>query len=264
MKDTLQAIYRYRDFITGSIKRDFQSRYQASFLGSAWLILQPVAMILVYTLIFSQVMRARLPEVSGSFSYSIYLCSGLLTWGLFAETLNNLQNVFLSNANLLKKISFPKICLPIIASLSSFINFLIIFSLFTIFLIVSGNFPGIYFIAVIPVIIVQMLFAIGLGVILGIMNVFVRDVGQFIGILLQFWFWFTPIVYVINTLPEWVRGALVYNPLTNIIVSYQNIFVYQKWPNWESLMPITIISVLLCIFAFSMFRKHAADIVDEI
>ncbi|WP_188471309.1 ABC transporter permease [Hafnia psychrotolerans] len=259
-----QVIYQYRDFITGSIKRDFQSRYQASFLGSAWLILQPVAMILVYTLIFSQVMKARLPEISGTFSYSIYLCSGLLTWSFFAETINSLQTLFITNANLLKKVSFPKICLPIIASLTSLINFCIIFGLFTLFLIVSGNFPNIYFIAIIPLLIIQMLFSIGLGVILGVMNVFVRDVGQFVTILLQFWFWFTPIVYVLNTLPVWARDLLSYNPMTNVIRSYQDIFVYQRWPNWESLIPVTIASLILCLFAYKMFKKHAADIVDEI
>ncbi|GAB2940907.1 hypothetical protein GCM10011328_06990 [Hafnia psychrotolerans] len=109
-----------------------------------------------------------------------------------------------------------------------------------------------------------MLFSIGLGVILGVMNVFVRDVGQFVTILLQFWFWFTPIVYVLNTLPVWARDLLSYNPMTNVIRSYQDIFVYQRWPNWESLIPVTIASLILCLFAYKMFKKHAADIVDEI
>jgi len=264
LKEFLFSIYRYKDFIFGSVKRDFQSRYQTSFLGAAWLVLQPVAMILVYTLVFSQVMRTRLPEVSGSFSYSIYLCAGLLTWGLFAETLGNLQNIFLVNSNLIKKLSFPKICLPIISVMTSLINFAIIFSLFVIFLIISDNFPGMLFFAFFPILLIQIIFAIGLGLILGVMNVFVRDVGQFVGILLQFWFWFTPIVYVINSLPEWARASLAYNPLTNIILAYQDIFVYQRVPNWESLIPISLISVLLCFLALYFFRKHAADIVDEI
>ena len=183
------AIYRYRGFIIDSVKRDFQSRYQTSFLGAAWLILQPIAMIFVYTLIFSELMRARLAGMDGHFSYSIYLCSGVLTWGLFTETLGNLVNVFLTNANILKKLSFPRICLPIIVTASAFINFLIIFGLFVLFLIVTGNFPGMIFFEIIPVLIVQMLFTLGLGIILGVLNVFVRDVGQFGNILLQLWFW---------------------------------------------------------------------------
>ncbi len=98
------AIYRYRGFIIDSVKRDFQSRYQTSFLGAAWLILQPIAIISVYTLIFSELMRARLAGMDGPFAYSIYLCSGVLTWGLFTEMLNSLVNVFLTNANILKKL----------------------------------------------------------------------------------------------------------------------------------------------------------------
>ncbi|HEN3635303.1 TPA: ABC transporter permease, partial [Yersinia enterocolitica] len=112
MKEMLLAIYRYRGFIFGSVKRDFQSRYQMSMLGISWLVLQPLSMIIVYTVIFSQLMQARLPQTSGSFSYSIYLCSGILTWGLFAEIISRSQNVFTDNANLLKKLNFPRICLP--------------------------------------------------------------------------------------------------------------------------------------------------------
>ncbi|WP_413723240.1 ABC transporter permease [Sodalis sp. RH23] len=258
------GVARYRGFIIDSIKRDFQSRYQRSFLGALWLILQPVAMISVYTLIFSELMKAKLPDISGPFAYSIYLCSGVLTWGLFTETLNGLVNIFLTNANILKKLSFPRICLPIIVSASAFINFLIIFGLFIIFLVCTGNFPGLVFFNVIPILLLQMVFAVGLGVILGVMNVFVRDVGQFVNIILQFWFWFTPIVYVSKTLPDWVREALVYNPMAVIIGSYQNILLYHKSPEWLTLLPVTIVSLVLFFIGWRMFKKHSADIVDEL
>lgn len=109
--------------------------------------------------------------MDGPFAYSIYLCSGVLTWGLFTEMLNSLVNVFLTNANILKKLSFPRICLPIIVTASAFINFLIIFGLFVLFLIVTGNFHGMIFFEIIPVLIVQMLFTLGLGIILGVLNV---------------------------------------------------------------------------------------------
>lgn len=115
------------------------------------------------------------------------------------------QSVFINNANLIKKLSFPKICLPIIVTLSAVLNFAIIFSLFLIFIIVTGNFPGWLFLSVIPVLLLQILFAGGLGMILGVMNVFFRDVGQLVGVALQFWFWFTPIVYVLNSLPAWAK-----------------------------------------------------------
>ncbi len=260
----LRALWAYRGFVLGSVKREFQLKYRNSLLGAAWTILNPMAMIFVYTVIFAQVMKAKLPGVDSVFAYSIYLCSGVLTWGLFTETLNSLVNVFLTNANILKKLSFPRICLPIIVTASAFINFLIIFGLFVLFLIVTGNFPGMIFFEIIPVLIVQMLFTLGLGIILGVLNVFVRDVGQFVNILLQFWFWFTPIVYVSKTLPEWVSGLLAYNPMATIIGSYQNVMLYHQSPNWLALFPVTVLSVILFLFAWRLFKKHAADIVDEI
>jgi lipopolysaccharide transport system permease protein len=104
-------------------------------LGAAWTVLSPLAMILVYTLIFSQVMHNRLPGATSEYGYSIYLCAGMLTWGLFAEITGRGQNMFIEQANLLKKISFPRICLPIIVVLNALVNFGIIFGLFTVFLI---------------------------------------------------------------------------------------------------------------------------------
>lgn len=260
----LHGLIRYRGFITDSIKRDFQSRYQRSFLGVLWLVLQPFAMIVVYTVIFSEIMRSRLADMPGPFSYSIYLCSGLLAWGLFTETINGLMNVFITNANILKKLNFPRICLPVIVACSAFINFLIIYTLFIIFLLIIGGFPGWPLLKIIPILLIQMLFSIGLGIILGVMNVFVRDVGQFINIVIQFWFWLTPIVYVGKILPEWVRGVLAYNPMATIVMGYQNIFVYHTDPDWKSLFAIFSIAIVLVIIGWTMFRKHSADIVDEL
>ena len=125
----LRALWAYRGFITGSVKREFQSKYRNSLLGAAWTVLNPLAMIIVYTVIFSQVMRAKLPGVDSTFAYSIYLCAGVLTWGLFAEILGRGQNVFLEHANLIKKLSFPRICLPTIVVLNAGLNFAIIFGL---------------------------------------------------------------------------------------------------------------------------------------
>ena len=108
----LRAIVSYRGFIVGSVQREFQAKYRNTMLGAAWTVLSPLAMILVYTMIFSQVMHSKLPGASSPFAYSIYLCAGVLTWGLFAEITSRGQNVFLENANLIKKLSFPRICRP--------------------------------------------------------------------------------------------------------------------------------------------------------
>lgn len=264
MKDIIMAILKYRGFIWSSVKRDFQSRYQMSILGATWLVLQPLAMITVYTVIFSQLMQARLPQATGPFAYSIYLCSGILTWGLFAEILSRMQVVFIENANLLKKVTFPRICLPVIIILSCILNYLIIFSLFIVFLVITGNFPGISFLYIIPILLVQILFASGLGITLGVLNVFFRDVGQFVTVLLQFWFWFTPVVYVYTTLPLWAQGWLNLNPMTSIINGYHDIFVHNTVPNFYAMKWTILIALLFCALGLYLFRKHAADMVDEL
>lgn len=258
------ALWRYRGFILGSVKREFQSKYRSSMLGAAWSVLNPLAMIVVYTIIFSSVMRARLPGVDSAFAYSIYLCAGIFSWGLFAEIVSRGQSVFLDNANLIKKLSFPRICLPIVVVLSAGLNFAIVFSLFTAFLAVSGNFPGIVFLAVFPVLAVQIAFSIGLGVILGVLNVFFRDVGQFFAIVLQFWFWLTPIVYPQSILPEDFRAYMAWNPMASIVTAYQRILVNGQWPQWETLAPACLSSLVLCVLAFRLFRKRSGEMVDEL
>src|SRR5690554_6543284 len=260
----LQALWAYRGFVLGSVKREFQSKYLNSLLGVAWTVIQPLSMILVYTIIFSQIMRAKLPGVESSFGYSIYLCAGILTWGLFAEIVSRGQNTFLEHGNLLKKLSFPRLCLPITVVATALLNFAIIFSLFTLFLIITGTFPGWVFFAIIPVLVVQVIFAIGLVITLGVLNVFFRDVGQAFGVFLQFWFWLTPIVYPASILPEKAQALLAYNPMTGLMGAYQNILTRGQLPDWQALLPILVLGVLFCLLGMRLFRKHAGEIVDEL
>lgn len=260
----VNSIAAYRGFILGSVQREFQSKYRNSILGAAWTVLNPLAMILVYTVIFANVMHSRLAGNDSTFAYSIYLCAGVLTWGLFAEIASRAQTVFIEHAGLIKKLTFPRICLPVIVVLNACLNFAIIFGLFTAFLIVTGNFPGAVFVAMLPLLAVQVMFAIGLGIILGVLNVFFRDVGQFFTIFLQFWFWFTPVVYPVTVLPEKVRAWLAFNPMAPLIMAYQDILVKQQWPQWGSLLPVTILAVLLCVFGMRLFRRRAGEMVDEL
>ena len=264
MKLMLRALWNYRGFILGSIKREFQLKYRNSMLGAAWTVLNPLAMIIVYTVIFAQVMRAKLPGVDNSFAYSIYLCAGVLTWGLFAEITGRSQNVFLEHANLLKKISFPRMCLPIIVVGSAGLNFAIIFSLFTIFLLVSGNFPGLIYLELVPLLFIQIAFSIGLGMVIGVLNVFFRDVGQFYNVVLQFWFWLTPIVYPASILPEPAKPLIKFNPMANLTSAYQSILVTGKGPDWLTLWPVAVVSLILCAWGLRLFRHHAGEMVDEI
>lgn len=258
------ALWRYRGFIKSAVLREFQSRYQDSILGGLWTILNPLAMILIYTLIFSRVMQTRLPGISSPYAYSIFLMAGLLPWGLFAEMVTRGQNMFLQNASLLKKVSLPKICLPAIVLGGSFLNFLIVFCLFQCFLIWVGSYPGWYALALIPLIALQLFLALGLMIILGVLNVFFRDVGQFFGIFIQFWFWLTPIVYSIDIIPPAYQHLLGFNPMTPIVMAYQTIFLEHQFPDWYALMPVFILAVILNLVALRLFQKRSAEMVDEL
>ena len=260
----LRGLWAYRGFVLGSVKREFQSKYANAMLGAAWSLLSPLAMILVYTVIFAEVMRTKMPGSDSTFAYSIYLCAGILTWGLFAEIVGRGQTMFLEQSNLLKKVSFPRICLPVIVTMNALVNFGIIFGLFVVFLIVTGNFPGLVFFALIPVLVLQVMLALGIGMVVGILNVFFRDVGQFMTIAVQFWFWLTPIVYPASILPENVRPILTWNPMASIIASWQGVLVKGTPPDWGSLVYPLVIALLLCTLGLRMFRKRAGEIVDEL
>jgi len=260
----LKELWDYRGFIKGSVKREFQLNYQNSMLGAAWTIINPLAMIVVYTVIFSKVMKTRLPGNAGTFSYSIFLCSGLFTWNLFVEITCKTQNIFITNANLIKKLSFPRITLPVVVVLNALINFLIGFSLFIIFLIITGNFPGWVFISILPVITLQIIFSIGVGIILGILNVFFRDVGQLYSVILQFWFWLTPIVYSPTIIPEKMRLGLKVNPMASIMNAYQGIFVEKQIPQWHSLIYPVVLGLILCMIGIKLYIRCSADMVDEL
>jgi lipopolysaccharide transport system permease protein len=260
----ISPLWKFRSFILGSIKREFQTKYRNSILGIAWPILNPLVMILIYTLVFSQVMKARLPGVDSMFAYSIYLCIGIITWNLFTEITLRGQSVFLDNANLIKKLNFPKLCLPLIVIGSALLNFAIVFLIFTLFLVFTNQFPGWVYFAVIPLLLLQIAFAICLGISRGVLNVFFRDVGQFYSVFLQFWFWLTPIVYPISALPEFMQKLVLFNPMTNLITSYQNILIYQRAPNWYSLWPVFMTAVVVCLIGLTLYRNHASEMVDEL
>ena len=100
--------------------------------------------------------------------------------------------------------------------------------------------------------------------ILGVLNVFFRDIGQLFGVVLQFWFWLTPIVYPVTILPPAIKQLMQLNPMASLIGSYQQILVHKQWPDWSSLWLVSLLSVLLCVWALRLFRKHSGELVDEL
>ena len=264
ISDRFSALWRYRGFVLSMVKREFRGRYLGSLLGSLWSILSPMAMVFIYTVIFSQVMRAKLVASNDTWAYGVFLCSGLLTWNYFSESLLRCQTMFIEQASLLKKINFPRITLPVIILFSSTINFLIIFGIFLIFLLVTGRFPGVSLFGLLPLLLIQQTFALGLGALLGTMNVFFRDVGHLVGIAVQFWFWLTPIIYPVAILPERIQQLIMLNPMAQVVMSYQQILLYNQWPDWGQLKIHTIGALLMLGLGFTIFQRLSGELVDEL
>ncbi|HYB42105.1 MAG TPA: ABC transporter permease, partial [Candidatus Methylomirabilis sp.] len=240
------------------------ARYLGSVLGASWAVLNPLAHIAIYTLIFSRVMRARLPNEQDALAYSLFLCAGMLTWNYFVEVLLRTQTVFLEQANMLKKVSFPRVALPSYVFLSASVNFAIVWGLFLGFLLLSGRWPGAVLVALLPLLMIQQALAVGLGLALGVGNVFFRDVAQGVAVGLQFWFWLTPIVYPIETVPEVARGFIAWNPLAPLVASYQGIIVAHHWPAWGDLWLVCLVAIAMAAIAETMFRQLGGSMVDEL
>jgi lipopolysaccharide transport system permease protein len=260
----LRGTWASRGFIAASVKRDFHARYLGTQFGWLWAIIQPLAMLTVYTVVFSRIMKAGLPGHTSPWAYSIYLCAGLLAWGLFSELLSRSVSVFVHNANLLKKVSLPKLALPTIILISSLINYAIVMAVFLLFLILTGNFPGWVAFAAIPVLLILIGFTLGLGILCGAINVFYRDIEQTLGVVLQFWFWLTPVVYVSKTLPEGITRLMQANPMWPLITALQGIFLDARWPDWPSLIWPALLSAALLALAMQAFARLSGEIVDEL
>ena len=260
-------IWHYRGFVRGSIEREIAAQYRGSLLGAGWVLIGPTAMILIYTLVFSQLMRSRLVGVDSAFAYSIYLCAGLLPWTFFTESISRLQAVFVANSNLMKKAMFPRICLPVIALGAAAFNFAVIGSLFLVFLIATGEFPGMVLFAAVPALAVQVALAVGLGILFATLNVFFRDVGQAVTLALQFWFWLTPIVYPLASLPPWAQSALAWNPMTVVVSHYQAVVLYRRVPDAGAWLPLAAVAAL-GLFALWLgmrtYRRRVGELVDEL
>jgi lipopolysaccharide transport system permease protein len=260
----LRALWAYRGFVAGMVARDFQGRYLGSVLGASWAVLNPVAQILIYTLVFSQVMRSRLPNIQDTLAYSLYLCAGALTWSYFVEVLTRSQTVFLEQANMLKKANFPRVTLPAYVFVSATVNFAVVWSLFLAFLFVSGRWPGWVLVALLPLLVVHQALAVGLGLALGVINVFFRDVAHAVGVGLQFWFWLTPIVYPLSVVPDEFRGVMTWNPVYGLVESYQRIVVEHRWPVWSHLWLAISVTVAVTVIAESVYRRLGPAMVDEL
>lgn len=261
----LRSLWNYRHFILASIKGEFRGRYARSRLGAAWFILNPLAQALIFSMVLGQVLAARLPETQITGAFPIYLLAGTAAWGLFSEILNRSVSIFIEQASVLKKIAFPRLCLPVIVWGSALLNHTVLLVAITlIFAVFFSHFPG-RTIVLLPIgAILISLLAFGLGMFLGIINVFSRDIGQAMGVVMQLWFWFTPIVYPRSILPEGLALLVDLNPMSHLVGLYQDALLFDRAPDLVNLVYPLLLGVVTVLFSFAVFRRASSEMVDAL
>lgn len=264
MYGMLRGLWEYRGFITTSIRNEFIARFARSKLGGLWMIIHPLSQVAIYALILSNVLAAKLPGIDNKYAYALYLMAGILAWNLFSEIVGRCLNVFIENGNLMKKMRFPRIALPVVVVGSCLLNNLLLFVAVLVVFAVLGQMPSLEMLWLIPLTLAVTSLAIGIGLVLGVLNVFVRDIGQVVPIILQVWFWFTPIVYSINIIPESFRDTLNLNPMFPIVSAYHNVLVYRTAPDLQQIAIIVLVALALMILGLFLFRRAAPEMVDSL
>jgi lipopolysaccharide transport system permease protein len=258
----LRNLWHYRHYIGSTVWLEVRLRFARSRVGGFWLVAQPLIQVAVYAVILSSVLQAKLPNTEGKYAYTLYLLAGMIAWSLFAEIFNRSLTVFIDHAGTLKKVVFPRICLPVIVVAGAGFNYLLLLGATLVAVPLLGGTLSWHALSLIPLTVLVMTFAAGLGLLFGTLNVFMRDIGQALGVLLQLWFWFTPVVYPLSIVPEQVAALMALNPMLPVVHAYQDLLVRNLVPDWYSLWPVVLVAATSLVLALITFRRAAPDMVD--
>jgi len=245
-------------------KRDFKERYVGTGFGQLWYFISPAVTIFIYTVIFSDFMKMKMNIIDSTYAYSIYLIPGLLAWTSFSTIIMRLNTSFFEKAGLIKKINVPMYTFQIAITLTEFFTFCIAMFLGLGFLLLVHQPITWTFLWLIPVMLIQTVFAFGLGVIFSLFTPFFKDMKEIIPIIIQLWFWMTPIIYVKTMLANKYPLLLTYNPFYYFVDIYQNIFLYSKAPSIHSLLIISLEAFVSLLIAGYFYKKMISTIKDII
>ena len=247
------------------IGRGLADQFQSSYLGALWLFLHPLVMIGIYTVVFSGLMRATLPGSEDvPFGFSIYLCSGLIPWLLFSDTVTRMTSGFLAYSGTLKNSALSLASVPFIVIALVTVNFVIMLFLFLGFLLIVGKVPSVTWLFALPLFLIQSVMGGSLGLIAGIINVFFRDLGQAVVIIMQLWFWVTPIVYTKAVLSGRFASILELNPIAPLIDGYQGIFLFDRAPTLDNVYVPLLFSTATLFVAFVIFNRVKFELADSL
>ncbi|MGR8997642.1 MAG: ABC transporter permease [Gammaproteobacteria bacterium] len=264
LKALIRSLWNNRQLIMQMTRREVVGRYKGSAIGLLWSFLNPVLMLTVYTFVFSVVFKARW-GVGGDESktqFAVVLFVGMIVHGLFAEVLNRAPFLILSNVNYVKKVIFPLEILPVITmgaalfhSLVSLGVLLIAFVIFNSYLYWTVIFTPLVFL---PLIILSL----GFAWVLASLGVFIRDVGQTIGIVTTVMMFLSPVFFPVTALPEAYRPFIMANPLTFIIEQAREVLIWGHPPNWSGLGIYTLAATVVAWSGYAWFQKTRKGFAD--
>lgn len=252
-----KEIYDYRTMISSLIKRDLRGRYKGSVLGFAWTFLNPLLQLVVYTIVFSAIMRAGIED------YYLFLFVALIPWIFFSASLTGGASCIISQKEMIKKIYFPREVLPIAHVTCQLVNMLFSFVVIFAVLIVTGKGINVGAILFLPaVVFAEYLMAISIAMVTSALTVYLRDLEHILAIVAMAWQFLSPVMYSIEMVPDEFRQIFNLNPMTPIIVAYRDIFYYQRAPQLGTLLHGFIFSLILLVVGWLIFghlKKHFAE-----
>jgi ABC-2 type transport system permease protein len=252
----LKEIYEYREMIFSLVRKELRGRYKGSALGFLWTFLNPLLQLLVYTLVFSVIMRAGIER------YYIFLFVALVPWMFFSASLTGGASCVITSQDMVKKIYFPREVLPIAYTTAAFINMLLTFIVVFAVLIVSGFGVNLVAVLYMPIImIVEYLLALGIAFLASAVSVYFRDLQYILSIVAMAWQFLTPVMYSqqmveeqLATHPQLLKIWNL-NPTTPLINAYRDILYYKQVPQLQTLLSAVILGVAVLFIGYGVFRK---------
>lgn len=255
MVELIRDIYRYRELIWALALKELKIRYKRSVLGFMWALLNPMLLMIVLTVVFSTIMGASIPH------YAIFLLSVLLPWTFFSQSLSYAAESIVGNGDLIKKVRVPKLIFPVAAVVSNMINFLLsLIPLALIVLAVRQPFYVTWLYLPVPLLALT-IFTLGATFFFAAANVYYRDVSHILQILLQVWFYVTPIIYPITLFPANYRWLFKLNPVIFVINGFRLSVYNGLLPAMQSIIASFVCAFISLAIGFALFRKYQDEFV---
>lgn len=246
----LKTLYLYREMIFSLVKRELRGRYKGSVLGFLWTLVNPLFQLIIYTIVFSYIMRA------GKDDYYLFLFVALVPWIFFSSSVQVGAGCIWSQKGMINKIYFPREVLPIATVIGQLINMLLSLLVVLAVLIIAHKKLSVYAMLTLPIVIgIEFIVTVGLTFWVSAISVFFQDLIQILGIIMMLWQFLTPVMYEVQDIPEHMRKYFEINPMTPIIIAYRNILYYGKMPDVESMMNALLLGIVLLISGWIMFGK---------